>query len=316
MKKYEFKPSIEDQLGEFESYLKAKNLHENTISQHSNYAGIFLSWLENENLEKSEVGYNDVIAFVQHLQSKENTSRFINRVLLAARHYYYFLDLGENPVANIYLKGEQRNTATNPLEYQEILAVYEQYQPLDNRMKRNKVMLSLMVFQGLSTSELQQLELRHIHLKKATIYVPQCGKSNPRTLELKATQLLEIQEYLLVTRLQMLANLRALRSGRKPNKIEMSELENQPTQLFFSENGAREIKNSVKHLFRAIRKVNPKISSPKIIKQSLIANWISQYGIRKAQVLAGHRYVSSTERYDQKNLKELSLALAEFHPLK
>jgi integrase/recombinase XerD len=131
-------------------------------------------------------------------------------------------------------------------------------------------------------------------------------------LELKATQLLELQEYLLVVRPTMLQEITSLRSGRKPTKIEMSQL---TSQLFFSENGAREIKNSIKHLFRAIRKVNPKVSSGKIIRQSLIAHWIGQFGIRKAQVLAGHRYVSSTERYSQENLKELVKALESYHPL-
>ena len=37
--------------------------------------------------------------------------------------------------------------------------------------------------------------------------------------------------------------------------------------------------------------------------------------LRKVQVFAGHRYISSTERYRETNLQELRQAVARFHPL-
>ena len=38
-------------------------------------------------------------------------------------------------------------------------------------------------------------------------------------------------------------------------------------------------------------------------------------GIRQVQYMAGHRYVSSTQRYRDYNTGELSDALQQFHPL-
>jgi integrase/recombinase XerD len=37
----------------------------------------------------------------------------------------------------------------------------------------------------------------------------------------------------------------------------------------------------------------------------VITAWIKQHGLRKAQYMAGHRYVSSTERYNEDKLEEL-----------
>ena len=313
MKKYSFSQKILRELEGFKAELVSQKLEENTVRQNSNYTGIFLEWLTEEGIKKEEVRYKEIIAFIRELQDKNYNTRFINRIILAVRYYYDYLNLGKNPASGIHLRGSKRSLPNNIVEYEEILSIYNQYQGLDNRTKRNRIMLGLMVYQAVTTEELRKLEPQHIKLTEGKIYVPGGKHSNARVLKLQATQLLEIQEYLLVVRPEMQKDISKYRGGRKPDKIDWEAVNN---QLFFSENGSGNIKNGLLHLFRKIKKINPQITSGKVIRFSVIAEWLKSQGIRQVQYMAGHRYVSSTERYKNYNLEELTEAVHEFHPLK
>ena len=102
------------------------------------------------------------------------------------------------------------------------------------------------------------------------------------------------------------------RPGRKPDKINPVIYE----RLFFSENGSDNIKNSLLHLFRAVKRVYPKITSAKAIRSAVIAEWLKTKDIRIVQYMADHRWVSSTERYNDFNLQELKESLRRHHPLR
>jgi integrase/recombinase XerD len=192
------------------------------------------------------------------------------------------------------------------------LDLYQNYQTLEDRTKRNKVILGILTYQGITSGELQQLEVKHVKLKEGRIYIPAYGKSNNRLLDLQAAQLLELQEYILLVRPRMLENIKACRPGRKPDEINPLIYE----RLFFSENGSACIKNSLINLFRAIKKTHPEITNAKIIRSSVLVEWLKTQDIRIVQHKAGHRYVSSTERYTVYNLEELKDALKKYHPLK
>jgi integrase/recombinase XerD len=58
------------------------------------------------------------------------------------------------------------------------------------------------------------------------------------------------------------------------------------------------------------------------IRQSVIANLLKPVsaggkgkGLREVQYFAGHRKISSTERYRQTGLEELKTAIMKYHPL-
>jgi site-specific recombinase XerD len=69
-------------------------------------------------------------------------------------------------------------------------------------------------------------------------------------------------------------------------------------------------------MFNAIRKINPEILHPKQIRASVITYWLKNYNLRQVQYMAGHKYVSSTERYQLNNLDKLQSKLEKYHPLK
>ena len=311
--KYKFSAEIESKLEEFKSFMASNGLEENTVRQHGNYTGIFLEWISKETTEIKEARYKDIIAFIQSLQSENHNSRFINRVVLAVRHYYHYLGVPKNPAAGIFIRGATSKVPVDIVAYPEIIKLYEQYQGLDNRTKRNKVMLGLMVYQAATTRELHHLEPHHIKLKEAKIYIPGTNRSLARVLPIKANQLLELSHYLEEIRPQLQSDIYQLRSGRIMEKVDQEAIDN---QLFFSERGNGNIKSSLYHMFRQIKKMNPKITSGKVIRQSVITEWTKTIGIRQVQYMAGYRCVGSVERYKHYNLEELTEELNEFHPLR
>ena len=65
-----------------------------------------------------------------------------------------------------------------------------------------------------------------------------------------------------------------------------------------------------------LKKMNPNITNAKQIRMSRIRIWLKTNDLRTTQYMAGHRYVSSTERYKEDNLKDLKEAINMRHPLK
>jgi integrase/recombinase XerD len=308
---YKYTGEIEKKLKCFDKYLESEQYAVDTIRQTRNYAGVYLRWLEAIEMTVEEVDYKRFIDFVFQLK-KENTANLTKRIILAVKHYYNHLDIDINPASGIHIRGQRNSILNDIVSYTDIIELYNTYQTLSDRSKRNKVILGLIIYQGITTGELHQLEPNHIKLKEGKIYILGSGNTKSRTLELEAIQLLELQEYLLVIRPRMLENITADRSGRKMNKINPIVYD----KMFFSENGNKNIKPSLYHLFRSIKKNYPRIKSGKVIRSTVIAEWLKTRDVRVVQHMSGHKWVSSTEKYNVYNLKELKESLEKHHPLK
>jgi site-specific recombinase XerD len=55
--------------------------------------------------------------------------------------------------------------------------------------------------------------------------------------------------------------------------------------------------------------------SVKQIQASVITYWLKEYNLRQVQYFAGHKYVSSAERYQLNHLDNLQKRLEKLHPL-
>lgn len=313
---YSFNKEIESKLKDFKTYLQVLGNDANTIRQKSNYTGYFLNWLESERLQPEETRYNDLLNFIDYCKLEGNSKKHINSKLRGIRGFYEYLKKQNpkiiNPAANLYLKGTHKKTISGIIDFTALENFYQSFETKTNRDKRNKIILGLLIYQGVTTVELKQLEPGHLKLKEGKIYIPGNRRRNSRTLELKPFQILELHEYLTETRPKILNEITAPRPARKPDKINKTRLEN---QLFISINGSENIKNSLLHLFKAIQKTNPEIQNPKQIRASVITNWLKNYNLRQVQYMAGHKYVSSTERYQLNNLDNLQSKLEKYHPL-
>lgn len=309
--KYIFNNDVQQQLTCLESHLQEKKYNVHTIRQYKNCTGIYLEWLHENNHHPEEVTYKIVIEFIEDIQQTYSLNHY-KRIIIAIKHYHDSLGNAINPVSGIFIKGQRKSILNDIIDYNQLKECYENYEALDDRSKRNKMMLSLMINQAVNTTELHILEPGHIRLKEGKIYIPSHENVNSRILNLAASQMLELQEYLLVVRPSMIGNISTPKSGKKPKAIKPEIYD----KLFIGENGGQALKTTLNYLFRRIKNLYPRITSCKIIRATVIAEWLKTIDIRKVQYMAGHRYVSSTERYNVMNLQELKDSLNKYHPMK
>ncbi|HTD42286.1 MAG TPA: tyrosine-type recombinase/integrase [Mucilaginibacter sp.] len=286
-------------MNSFEEYLKETGFKNGTVYQHRKYASYFLAWTAETSLALEQVTYTEILDFADHLQKDNKNINLINRMMLAVRYYFTYLQsdgqISYNPAAGISLKGAIRTVPHDLLEKTELEHLYESYTIKDERTHRNKVIIGLLVYQALTREELETIRPEHLKLREGKIHIPKTGKQNDRVLSLQPYQILDLQEYLLLIR---------------------PKLQNKSGRLFTGRNDIENLKNTLLHLGHALRKINLKVKHAMQIRQSVITGWLKEKDLRTVQYMAGHRYVSSTERYRESNLEELKEALLKYHPQK
>ena len=137
-------------------------------------------------------------------------------------------------------------------------------------------------------------------------------KTSSRYLQLQPQQILEINAYLKRVRPGILKGTGKKRPVRKPDQVNQELISE---RMFCNINGSDNLKSTLLHLFRNIHKNYPEIRNAKQIRSSVITHWLKHYNLRQVQYMAGHKYVSSTERYQGNNLDKLQGQLEKYHPL-
>lgn len=283
----------------FREYLKERQFANNTIQPYVNYAAYFLDWLEQNNLKAEKTRYNDILEFIDYCRSNGKQNELINRILSVVRHYYACLSqrkIIRNPAAGIYLKGIKKTVPQDLLSFEDLEELYKNYKISDSRTKRNKAILGVLIYQYPTTEELKRLQITDVNLKNGQIYIPGTRQSNGRMLELKSFQIMELQEYL--------------------NEVRPTIITEASNQLFVSMKGNKCIKASLHHMFIALKKINPEIKNPMQIRMSMLSYLQKSVHLRKLQYQAGHKHISSTERYKTTNTDHLHKQLELFHPLR
>ena len=285
-------------MSKFEEYLQETGFKPQTVYQHRKYASYFLAWTAETSLALTQITYTEMLDFADHLKKGNKNINLINRIMLAVRYYFTYLQseqqISYNAAAGISLKGTIRTVPHDLLEKADLEYLYENYAIKDERTHRNKVMLGLLVYQALTREELETIRPEHLKLREGKINIPRTGKQNDRVLSLQPHQIIDLQEYTLLIR----------------PKLPASE------KLFTGRTGKEDLKNTLLHLGYALKKINPKYKHAVQVRQSVITEWLKEKDLRTVQYMAGHRYVSSTERYQSSNLEDLKEALSKHHPLR
>ena len=294
----------------FKAYLKSKAFTSKSIERRLIVINIFWQWLEKENLEAEQVGYNDLLLYMKHCSKKGVSQRSIQNYIGVIKHYYEYL-LREgiitiNPASDIEVKGVKRKVLYHILETHELHALYNNYAATSIQQSRNRVMLGMLVYQGLKTEELGKLEVKDINLREGKITVPGGIKSNSREMKLEAHQVLDIYDYVLKIRGELL----------QMNSKRISQTKQETDKLFIGEGGnCQSFSNFMTQLMIKVRKLNPSVLNAKQIRASVITKWLKMYNLREVQYLSGHRYISSTEWYLENDMEGLQEEVQQFHPL-
>jgi integrase/recombinase XerD len=289
----------------FNEYLREKTLAEKTIQIYSHATQDFLAWLEHHHYRIEEISYTELLHYIKESQQKGKSKKNIQMKLLALRHYFsYQFKLGKvksNPAQGVYMKGITKRLPHDLIAYSELLKLYEHYEVHDIRSQRDKVILGLLIFQAVTIEELSLLAPQHIKLREGKITIPGTVRTNPRILKLEATQVMELQEYMSKTRPRIVNGPKV----KEPEKI---------TQLILGMQGSTSLGGEVSAMLRRIK--HKEIKHANQIRASVIASWTKTRSIREAQYMSGHKYVSTTERYQATHLESLQDQLRIHHPMK
>jgi site-specific recombinase XerD len=286
----------------FTDYLKSKGMTPRTIIGFNRVLEIFLNWVKKEQLDIEQVRYQDILLFMKHCQKQGATQRTVQVYVNNIKHFYdHLIEQGRkeiNPLKGIKVQGIKRKTLYHIFQSQELHAIYNSYQDESLKGKRNKAMLSLLVYQGVKSEELAKLEVQDMKLKEGKIEIPGGAKSERRILKLESHQVMEFYDYVNNVRKEILAQ-----SKQKTDR------------LFVSIEGGESFSSCMTRLMYWVRRKNKLVVNAKQLRASVIVKWLRQYNLRQVQYMAGHRYISSTEAYKQSEMEGLTEEVNKFHPL-
>jgi integrase/recombinase XerD len=286
----------------FNQYLRKLQQSPKSIKSCERTVDRFLVWVNDQAIEPEQVIYTDILAYMKHCQKSGATQRTVQNYLNMVKHFYdYQIERGQietNPVIGIKVQGVKRKMLYHIFQPKELHAIYNSMDVNTLTDKRDKVMLGLLVYQGLKTEELSKLEVKDVKLKDGKVEVPGGRKSNARTLELEPHQVLEMYDYILLQRKEI---------------VEQSE--RKTDRLFIGLDGGSDATNFTHYMLVKLGKRFKGIKNAKQLRASVIVKWLMLYNLRQVQYLAGHRFISSTEAYQQSEMEGLTEEVNKFHPL-
>lgn len=284
----------------------------------------FISFLEKDNTEIENVTTKEILMYLSILQKKGvgNITRKIR--LYALKHFFSYQIENEqrtdNPVKQIKVNTKQIQKITTILTKQELQAIYQNYKvPTKDDKKnhhnwfknyklskeRNKVIISLLIHQGLTTAEISRIQTDDLNLRKGEIDIRGGRMGKDRTLALKSSQIIDLMEYQFKTRNEL---IKYQRQATKQLFLSVPTL----GKNYVSTNGNLQI---WKGLNVELRTQNPKYIKLQHIRKSVIVNWLKQYNLREVQYKAGHRNIYSTEMYLVNDIDDLQAEINKYHPI-
>ncbi|QTE21032.1 tyrosine-type recombinase/integrase [Polaribacter cellanae] len=267
----------------------------------------YKNWCKNSNYNPQLIDYKTLLQYIKYLQAKNWKPESVNNQIRGIKYYYDYLIAKniriDNPAEDVKVKRTRIKVLANLLSTDELEDLYYSYETenindfyFTATAKRNKVITGLIVYQALNNGTLAKLQVDDLQLYKGKIDVPSTKRSNPRTLLLKPWQVIELMEYI---------------NEYRPKIQQHIKLYND-TLFPLNTNQFNTILNSI---IKKLKQINYKVENLQQLRASVITDWLTKHNIREVQQMCGHKYIGSTERYQQDNLENLQEAITKFHPI-
>jgi len=308
---------------QFIQYLEAKNLSQATQNKYSRSIDEFLFWFTKEDINATK---KDILNYLSYLKDNRNQSNSSRKGdLTALKHYFTSLFKNElianNPTNFLKIRGARKKTLYNIYSFVELeqlndnfyynfIRNFDDSHVAENQKERsflcrerNYCMLSMLIYQGLLTRELKKINVCDLELNKATLKIQKARKSNGRTISLNAIQIGSLINYTQQIRPQIV--------NFYDKETEQLFL---PSPISDKKNITQDLRGIIQYLAKQTKSIDSNFLNFKQLRASVITNWIKNEGLRKAQYLAGHRYINSTESYKINDLESLTEDIAKHHP--
>lgn len=288
---------------EFLKYLK-DNYHyaENTLVEKEKQVLLWKN-LCSRKQNFDTINTSELLKIVELLQKKYTLITVNNQLKTIEQYFEYLQSAGkrkDHPLKNFRIKTPKRTLITGFLTEEELQNIEKEFKKRKYKKgqfslfgKRNQVILGLIIYQGLNTGSLRELQVKDIDLEKGMIRVPEATENRlkERVLPLEASQILELYKYITETRTELLQLSKTVRESEK---------------LFILSEKTR-----FSSITSEIRKqIN--IESLQLIRNSRINLWLKQYNLREVQYKAGFRYLRSLEYFNQTELENLKQEIEKY----
>lgn len=182
-----------------------------------------------------------------------------------------------------------------PIYFEQLLSVRENR--YNGTKERNDVIVALLIYQGLTSGEIVNLKVNDIDLDNCMVNIRKSSDNNARVLPMNPKQVKIFMDYLEVrkqfNRYKKMDLLLGIR--HKPYTVD-----------------------AINRMLKQLRDIIPgKTINATVIRQSVIANWLNDdsRAIADVQLMAGHRYPSSTQKYYREDPDEKRKLINQFHPM-
>jgi site-specific recombinase XerD len=265
--------------------------------------------------------YQDILNYIEHLRKNYDLHpKTLRQCLYGVKIYFnYLLETGQrndHPCSEFFLKDkiDKQIQVDNLYSSETLEKFFEKYQIKKKKQlqNRNKIIISLLIYQALTVTEIANLELENIDLEKAEITIKgneELTSKSPksRTLPLQAKQILLIYKYIQEDREKLLSY------KNQPNPKNQQPSTN---NFIIGQYGEKINPHSISKMINEQKPKSEQIQ-PLKIRQSVIANLLKKENdTRIVQVFSGHKRASTTIQYKQTELEILQNAVNQYHPIK
>ena len=261
----------------------------------------YICYMGKEKAEKA--GYRDVMEYVEYLRKEYTNAHTISRMLYGVKAWYFYLiEAGkrdDHPCRRVRL----RDSRGGDVQLQDLFTADEMERLMQREERygcagiRNRVVVSLLIYQGLRLTEVTSLRLVDVDLEAGTVHVRPMRRTMGRVLSLKVTQVMLFYSYITTVRPEL--------------------LKTDTDRFVLTLRGGAENGEGINYLIETFKPLFPQRNlNARTIRQSVITNMLKEGAdLRVVQVFAGHKKISTTERYRQSGLEELQRAIEKYHPL-
>lgn len=284
----------------FEKYLLQMRHSKTTVRSYLYTYNIFLSDRPNA----SALKYKDILEYLNEKQKAYNSPSIKTQLLPGIKKYYdYLIEIGQrndHPCRTLMVKSPKgRDIILHDLfsskELELLLDREERYADLK---LRNQVVVSLLIYQGLTVSEISNLRLSHVDLDAGTIFVKESPKIARRHLEIMPKQYRILDRYI--------------------NESRKDLIRDKTEALVIGKLGTALTADDIHYLVSTYKMLFPDRNlTPATIRQSVVSNWLNEkkLPLEQVQLLAGHRWISSTAKYRQHNMEEQRELMNKWFPV-
>jgi site-specific recombinase XerD len=284
-----------------EKYLQQKGITPHTISRHQREVNRFTKWLKNKNTTAEAATQKQLLDYLQYAKNNRQLCNATqNHILQMLKNYFGFLAKENNTTnitAFIKIRGTNKKHIQQLFTPDELDLLCDSYyhfirtyipsrkelffcNDYEKLLQGRYIALTLIAYQALQIQEIESLQACDFDLRKGTVCIHAHRRGAERKITLEPLQIGVLMQFYNNDNLLLMPN-----------------------------------RNHFENLSIELKQLSVKFKDFRQLRASKITHWLKLHGLRKAQYLAGHKNIQSTEKFLAGEFETLQNDIGNFHPL-